>query len=143
MFLDIVPDQSERLAEAAAGVDEEDRKTIGVLAAALDGGEQPCLFVPFEETNPSRPLLLAAELGQAVDIPHLVSLAQQFAEGSHLSIDGCVAVAALAQGADKVVEGALVEGAEPFSEENLVYFADEGADIVFMPPIIPEYVPVC
>ncbi|WP_210164644.1 hypothetical protein, partial [Mesorhizobium sp. LNHC232B00] len=33
-----------------------------------------------------------------MNIPHLVSLAQQFAEGSHLSIDGCVAVAALAQG---------------------------------------------
>ncbi|ESX15148.1 hypothetical protein X767_28650 [Mesorhizobium sp. LSJC264A00] len=143
MFLDVVPDQSERFAKAATAVDEKDRETVGILAAGPDGGEQPCFFVPFEETNPSRPLLLAAELGQAVNIPHLVSLAQQFAEGSHLSIDGCVAVAALAQGADKIVQGALVKGAEPFSEENLVYFADEGADIVFMPPIIPEYVSAC
>src|SRR6186713_349511 len=105
MLLDVVPDQPKRLTETASGIDQENGKPIGVLAAALDGGEQPCLFVPFEETNPSRPLLLAAELGQAVDISHLVSLAQQFAEGSHLPIDGCVAVAALAQGADKVVQG--------------------------------------
>ena len=87
-----------------------------------------------EEANPSRPLLLAAEFRQAVDIPHLVSLAQQFAEGSHLSIDGCVAVAALAQGADQVVQGALVKGAEALPKENFVYLADERADIVFVVP---------
>lgn len=72
-----------------------------------------------------------------------MSLAQQFAESSHLPIDGCVAVAALAQGADKVVQGTLVKGAETLPKENLVYFADEGADIVFMSPIIPKYVSVC
>ncbi|GLR42509.1 hypothetical protein GCM10007880_30250 [Mesorhizobium amorphae] len=71
-----------------------------------------------------------------------MSLAQQFAKGSHLPVDGCVAVAALAQGADKVVQGALVKGAETFPKEDLVYFADEGADIVFMPPIIPKYVSI-
>lgn len=142
MFLDVVPDQTEGFAKTAAAIDKEDGKPVGILAAAPDGGEQPCLFVPLEETNPSRPLLLAAELGQAVDIPHLVSLAQQFAEGSHLSIDGCVAVAALAQGADKVIKGTLVKGAETLPEEDLVYFADERADIVFMPPIIPQYISI-
>jgi hypothetical protein len=52
------------------------------------------------------------------------------------------AVAALAQGADKVVQGTLVKGAETLPEQNLVYLADERADIVFMPPIIPQYIPI-
>ncbi len=142
MFLDVVPDQPECFAKTASGVDQEDGKPVGILTAASDGGKKPCLFLSLEEANPSRPLLLAAELGQAVDISHLVSLAQQFAEGSHLSIDGCVAVAALAQGADKVIKGTLVNGAETLPKENFIYFANERADIVFMPPIIPQYVPV-
>ncbi|MET3591128.1 hypothetical protein ABID26_000507 [Mesorhizobium shonense] len=72
-----------------------------------------------------------------------MSLAQQLAECSHLAIDGCVAVPALAQGTDKIVQGVLVKDAETLSQKDLVYFTDERADIVFMPPIIPEYIPVC
>jgi hypothetical protein len=52
-------------------------------------------------------------------------------------------VAALAQGADKIVQGTLVKGAETLPEENLIYFADERADIVLMSPIIPQYIPIC
>lgn len=71
MLLDIIPDQAQRLAEATAGVDEKDRKPVSVLAAPLYGGEQLGFLIPLDEANPSRPLLLAAELGQAVDIPIL------------------------------------------------------------------------
>ncbi len=142
VLLNVVPDQADRLAETTAGIDKENRKPVGVLAAAPDRREQPPFFVPFQETNPSRPLLLAAEFGQAVDISHLMRLTQQFAEGSHLAIDGCVAVAALAQCTDKIVQGVLVKGAETLSEQDLVYFTDERADIVFMSPIIPEYISI-
>jgi hypothetical protein len=61
-------------------------------------------------------------------------LTQQFAEGSHLAIDGCIAVAALAQCTDKIVQGVLVKGAETLSQKDLVYFTDERADIVFSRP---------
>ena len=95
-LLHVVPDQPERFAEAATGVDQEDAQTVAVLAAAAHRLEQPVLFLVVEEADSPGTLLLSPELRQAVNVPHFMRLSQQFAERRHLAVDGRVAIAAFA-----------------------------------------------
>jgi hypothetical protein len=83
---------------------------------------------------------LTAKLGEAVDIAHLARLPQQLTKRSHLSVDGSVAVAASAKGANHAVKHFLTENAEPGVQEYLVYLLDEGTHVVFVLTILPEYV---
>ena len=75
-----------------------------------------------------------------MDVTHLARLPQQLTKRSHLSVDGSVAVAASAKGANHAVEHFLTENAEFGAQEYLVYLVDEGTHIVFVLTILPEYV---
>ena len=120
MIVHVVPDEPDRLAQAATGVDQEDAEPVAVLASGLHGREQAVLFVSLQKADSSGALFLSPELRKIVDISHFIRLAQQFAQRRHLSIDGCVAVAAFAQFSDQAVDGILVKNAEAFSKQYLV-----------------------
>jgi len=109
-----------------------------VIATFSDGRKKPSLLVVFEETDTAGTLLLAPEFRQAVNIAHLLRLAQQFAERRHLAIDGGVAVAALTKGADQVVELILREGTEARALQDFIYFAQKRPHIIFMRTVFPK-----
>ena len=49
------------------------------------------------------------EFGQAVNVAYLACLAEQLAQCSHLPIDGCIAVASLAERSDQAVQRVLAK----------------------------------
>ena len=94
--LQVVPVEADRFAKPATRIDQKDAQPVAVFATHADRREKPLFFFGFKEADTSLPLLLAPELRQIVDVAHFARLPQQLAQGSHLSIDGCIAIAALA-----------------------------------------------
>ena len=87
-----------------------------------------------------RPLrsFLTAKLGKAVDVSHFASLAEQLAQCSHLPVDGRVAVAALAERPDQIIQRLLAEGAEPLVQEDFVDLAQKGLHVLLVPALVPQ-----
>src|SRR5690606_25814744 len=93
-----------------------------------------------EETDAPLAFLLATEFRQAVNVAHLVGLAQQLSQRRKLPVDGRIAVAVLAQPADQEVERVLSERAELATEQKLVELTDEEGDTVFVRSIFPQQI---
>jgi len=125
-----------------ARVDEEDGKPPAILGPVADLGEEQRLLVVVQIPYASRALLLPAELGKAVDVAHLVSLAEQLAQRRKFPVDGRIAVAVLAEPADQEVQCLLAECAEFLAEQKLVQLSDEGGDVVFVRSVLPEEVAI-
>ena len=94
--LQVVPVEADRFAKPATRIDQKHAQPVAVFTARADRREKPLFFFRLKEADTPLPLLLAAELRQIVDVAHFARLPQQLAQCSHLSIDGCIAVAAFA-----------------------------------------------
>lgn len=130
--------EADRFTKPATRIDQEHAQPVAVVAARTDGREQPRFFFRLEEPDASLPLFLATKLRQIVDIAHLARLPQQLAQGSHLSIDGCIAVTAFAQRADHRIKHFLREGAETLAAQYLADFSKKGPDIGLVRAFVPE-----
>jgi hypothetical protein len=140
--VNVVPVQPGGLAEARAGVNEEHGKLPVVLRTMANFSKQPLFLVDLEKADAAAALFLAAKFGQAVNVAHLACLAEQLAQSSHLTVDGRIAVATLAERSDQAVQRLLAKGAEPLVEEDLIDLAQEGPHILLVPSLVPQDWPV-
>ena len=117
--MNVVPVQPGGLAEARAGVNEEHGKLPVVLRTMANFSKQPLFLVDLEKADAAAALFLAAKFGQAVNVAHLACLAEQLAQSSHLTVDGRIAVATLAERSDQAVRN-----------------AQDGVDYLEIPPLV-------
>jgi hypothetical protein len=140
--VNVGPAQLQRLAEPGAGIDEKHAQPVAVLGAVADPGEEQRLFRLVEEADAAGPLFLSAKFREAMDIAHLVSLAEQLSQRRKFPVDGRVAVSAFAQPADQEVEHVLPEHAEFLAEQELVQLTDEEGDVILMRSVLPKKIAV-
>ena len=107
-----------------------------------DCSKKTVFFLDLQKSNASRTLFLASKLGQAVDIAHLVRFPKQFAQRSHLSIDGSVAIAASTKRTNHPVQQFLGEDAKLRLKQYLVNLDDKGRNIPFVFSIFPQEISI-